>query len=504
MGESALDITLVRRDGAPRKNLFGRKMIKLRYDRIDRNNVVEALGKAMAIHLQNASEIRYLWNYYRGCQPILQRTKQIRPEINNKIVVNVANEIVSFKVGYQVGEPIQYVGRNSNPGVADGVIKLNNYMFAEDKASQDQEIVEWQTVGGTSYRMVLPDRGEEDDSPFELYTLDPMESFVAYSTRLGNEPLMGVTYCRTEDGYETTVYTANEVFTIVGDKNALAGGNGTLKRAERHLLGMIPIFEYPANRARIGAFELVIDLLDALNAVTSNRLDGVEQTIQSFLKFINCQIDKDTMDKVRELGAIMIKSVQGQTADVDTVKNDLDQVQTQTLKDDLYQTILTICGIPNRNGGTSTSDTGNAVIFRDGWETAESRAKDFEHIFKRSERRMLKLVLHICQELTGLGLKLSDIDMKFTRRNYENIQSKSQVLVSMLGNGRIHPKLAFEHCGMFSDPESAYEMSEKYYQEQMEKWGPEEVDESEGNTGGTVQTVRSVQRGAGAQDKAGV
>lgn len=494
MGDT-LDITLMRRQsGGPRKGLFGRRMIKLRYDRIDRTNVLEALGKAMAVHLQNAAEIRYLWNYYRGDQPILGRVKEIRPEINNRIVVNVANEIVSFKVGYQVGEPVMYVGRNSNPGVAEGVVKLNDYMFAEDKASKDQEIVEWQTVGGTSYRMVLPDRGEEDDSPFEVFTLDPMESFVAYSTRLGNEPLMGVTFCKTENGYEVTVYTNDTVFTITGNMNMISTGKGTIVREEPHLLGQIPIFEYPANRARIGAFELVIDLLDALNNVTSNRMDGVEQTIQSFLKFINCQIDSDTMDQVRALGAIMIKSVQGQNADVDTVRCDLDQGQTQTLKNDLYQTILTICGIPNRNGGSSTSDTGNAVIFRDGWETAESRAKDFEHVFKQSERRMLKLVLHICNELTGLGLKLRDIDMKFTRRNYENILSKSQVLTTMLANPRIHPKLAFEHCGMFSDPESAYEMSKKHYLEQMAAWTPEEVDEGGGNAGGAVQPSRSVRR----------
>ena len=480
MGESALDVTLVRRGAdTQRRNLFGRRMIRLRYDRIDRSNVLEAVGKAMAVHRQNAGEIQYLWDYYRGKQPILNRYKQIRPEINNKVVVNVANEIVSFNVGYRVGEPVQYIGRNNTAKVAEGIIRLNDYMFAEDKANQDQEIVEWQNVCGTSYRMVLPDEGEEDESPFELYTLDPRESFVAYSTRLGNRPLMGATYCRVEEGYELTVYTDTDVFVITGTTGDIIGGNGTIVRSEPHLLGMVPIFEYPANRARIGAFELVLNLLDALNDVTSNRLDGVAQQVQSFLKFINCEIDRATMDQVRELGAIMIKSVQGQTADVDTVKNDLDQGQTQTLKDDLYQTILTICGIPNRNGGSSTSDTGNAVIFRDGWETAESRAKDFEHIFKRSERQMLKLVLKICSDLEGLGLKLSDVDMKFTRRNYENIQSKSQVLVTMLANGKIHPKLAFEHCGLFSDPESAYAISEEYYQEQMEKWAPEEQDEEQ-------------------------
>ena len=59
--------------------------------------------------------------------------------------------------------------------------------------------------------------------------------------------------------------------------------------------------------------------------------------------------------------------------------------------------------------------------------------------------------------------------MKFTRRNYEAIQSKSQVLVSMLQQTKIHPLLAFSHCGMFTDPESAYTMSMAYYEEQQKK-----------------------------------
>ena len=40
----------------------------------------------------------------------------------------------------------------------------------------------------------------------------------------------------------------------------------------------------------------------------------------------------------------------------------------------------------------------------------------------------------------------------------------------MLGQPKIHPKLAFEHCGMFSDPEAAYDISDKYYREQLAEW----------------------------------
>ena len=82
---------------------------------------------------------------------------------------------------------------------------------------------------------------------------------------------------------------------------------------------------------------------------------------------------------------------------------------------------------------------------------------------------MLKLVLRICRDLGNVNLYLKDIDMKFTRRNYEAIQSKSQVLISMLQEPKIHPQLAFQHSGMFSDSESAYTMSMKYYEEQQAK-----------------------------------
>jgi hypothetical protein len=224
-------------------------------------------------------------------------------------------------------------------------------------------------------------------------------------------------------------------------------------------------------------------------------MDGIEQFVQAFVKFINCDITKEDFEALKDLGAIKVKSADGQQADVDIVTNELNQQQTQTLKDDAYQAVLTICGMPNRNGGSSTSDTGSAVLLRDGWSLAESRAKDSELMFKRSEKEVLRLVLKLCDGLADLKLKLKDIDMKFTRRNYDNIQSKSQVLVSMLQQPKVHPLLAFTHCGLFSDPESAYTMSNAYYEEQMEKWEPVDMDDDDSDKGVVNKEKSDVQTG---------
>ena len=447
--------------------MYGRKMITTDATEITDENVLSELEKAMRYHVINRGEIEYLWRYYRGEQPILRRTKQVRPEICNKIVENRANEIVSFKTGYLCGEPIQYIGRNGDDVVSQGISQLNEMMFSEDKATQDKEIVEWQMICGTAYRLVLPDSlSDEDDAPFEINTLDPRDAFVVYSNEVGNKPIMGVKYRTDEFGNNIYSIYSNNKFWRIEENKAI--------ETKPHSLGMIPIFEYPANNARQGAFEIVLPLLDALNNVTSNRMDGIEQFIQSFIKFINCDIDEEKFIALKEMGAIRVKSVDGANADVDIVTSELNQGQTQITKDDLYQTILTICGMPNRNGGSSTSDTGAAVVLRDGWSLAEARAKDSELMFKRAEKKVLRLILKICRDSVGTptevsNLRLKDIELQFTRRNYEAIQSKSQVLVSMLQQPKIHPRLAFESSGLFIDPERAYSLSMEYHEEQSKK-----------------------------------
>ena len=449
------------------KLMNGRRVLYTDAEVIDDNNINLVLQNAMNTHILNRGEIDYLWNYYKGKQPIQNRVKSFRPEICNNIVENRANEIVSFKVGYLCGEPIQYIGRTGDEVISRGISKLNEMMLAENKPSQDIDLVTWLMIAGTSYRMVLPDYPKDiDDAPFELYTLDPRDTFIVYSNEIGNKPMLGVKYFTDENGNVTvSAYSENHFWKIK---------DGNIISSKPHALTMIPIFEYPANTARLGAFEIVLDLLDAINDTVSNRIDAIEQFVQSFIKFKDCDISEDDFEALKRLGAIKIKSTEGKDADVDIISSELNQTQTQVSKDDLYDAVLTICGVPSRNGGSSISDTGAAVLLRDGWSLAEARAKESELVFKRAEQNMLNLVLRICKDSPNVpsevnALRLKDISLQFTRRNYENVQSKSQVLVSMLQQDKIHPRLAFTSCGLFSDPEQAYAESMAYYEEQKKE-----------------------------------
>ena len=449
--------------------LFGRMEIQTGVDEITRENLPMVMARCVAIHNYNACRIEYLYGYVRGWQPILERTKNVRPEINNKVVENHAAEIAQFTASYFLGEPVTYVRRGSNEAASVDVTALNDWMAFEDKSTWDMQLAYWMAVCGVGYRMVLPDRdayNEEDDSPFELDVPDPRLTFVVYSSGFGHKPMMGVRLVwRERDAGEFELvycgYTRTHYFEM--------GEGMEIRRWERHALNAIPIFEYRLNMSRTGSFEVAIPLLDAINKIQSDRVNGLEQFVQSFLKFRNCEIDDSVVENLRKMGAIVIKSINGLDADVDIIAQELNQEQTQTLVDYLYDQVLAICGLPtSTKGGASTSDTGNAVFLRDGWSQAESRAKDTERLFEKSEREFLKLVLRIVRDTRAdFELTLREVECKFTRRQHDNLQSKAQALQQMLQSG-IAPEVAIATSGLFNDPMDVTEKSAKY----LVKWDP--------------------------------
>ena len=447
----------------------GRKKILVNTESITSENIIKYLKEAINTHEKNQREENYLYEYYKGNQPILNREKKIRPTINNKIVVNKANEIVSFKTGYLLYSPIQYASKSN--GQSDEISTLNSYMDIKNKVTIDKEVVDYMHICGVGVKILLQS-DDGDDIPFDMYSADPRDTFVIYSaTLIGEPPIMGVRHYIDVDStgvLKTNVYecyTKDMYYKIREERIVQQAGNA---------LKQIPIIEYPLNNARIGAFEIVLSLLDAINNVQSNRNDGIEQFVQSLLLFHNVDIDTEKVETLNEIGAIKFRdinpSLQGE---IKYLVSQLDQTNTQTLVDDLVDSVLAIVGMPPTKNNGSSAETGMATIMQDGWYLAEARAKDTENLFKASERQLLKLVTYICNNTSDLKLDYKDIDIKFTRKNYENIQSKVQVLIAMLQNEKIAPRLAFATANLFPDSEGAWIESKEYMAQQASEQGKE-------------------------------
>ena len=174
----------------------------------------------------------------------------------------------------------------------------------------------------------------------------------------------------------------------------------------------------------------------------------------------NCQVDEGTTaDTIRQAGMILLKIMNGEKADVKNLSEQLDQSQNQTLKDDMYNTVLQIVGMPSQgDGSTGDSSNNGAIVLKNGWQGAETRAEDFEAMFKLPETEMLQVVAILCNGLGDFSFDPADLDIKFTRHSYDNLLSKSQTLTTMLASDKVHPKCAYEASGLFTDTEEAVKL----------------------------------------------
>ena len=441
--------------------LFGRRVIYYDTGEITRENVCDILNKALEIHRHNALEIDRLYQIFKGNQAIFGKTKTVREEINNRIVVNFANQIVTFKTGYLLGKPIQYVSRGEknielSDTVSSEIDSLNRYASDCDKAAKDIELAEWFHICGTSYRLILADGNPDSESPFEIHTLDPRTAFVVYSNEVGHKPMLGVLETLQNDGTKIYhCYSRNKYFKV---SEPFVMPDSILDEQD-HYYGRVPIIEYPANNARLGAFEIVLSLLDAINAAFSDLADGREQFINALLVIKGADIPDEDFKKVKEYGGIKVPS----DGDVKYLVSELNQTENGETIKLMISTMLTIAGIPDRSGNEGgTSDNGIAVFLRSGYEDSEMNAERFERIFTKSENEFLKIVLRICNCMKGMQLKLESVEPHFTRQNTDNMLTKVQSLMSMLSSDKVHPLLAWRISSLVSDPESAYMISQEY------------------------------------------
>ena len=197
--------------------LKGRKRIYTDAESITSENVITELQNALNTHENsNRGEIQFLLDFDKGEQPLV-REKTVRSDIDIKSIANIANEITEFKLGYFWGNPVALVQKSDRlPKGSDkntdnsGISVLNDMYYAEQKDSKDIELARYVEICGVGYQMIDIKRNPQDgDAPFDLITLNPLYTFVVYSSDVYHRPMMGVTYVIRED------YT--KLFTVITD-----------------------------------------------------------------------------------------------------------------------------------------------------------------------------------------------------------------------------------------------------------------------------------------------
>lgn len=462
----------------------GRRKIYTDVVKITQDNVIDVLTKALIVHNQNVSDIQFLINFEKGYQP-LKREKKVRKEIDIHSISNLAHQITEFWLGYFWGNHMAFVQKSdkhptgSDSKDSDSAITLLNEMYeAEDMERKDQLLAYYLEVCGTCCQLIDIKRNVADgDSVFDLVTLNPLYSFVVYSSDAYEKLMMGVSFSENEDGSKIyTCITDDRVYII---KNAIRLINGVPsgevekkfigRSGEANPFGKVNIIEFERSTDRTGVFERQIDELNALNILESDLVNDVAQTTQANWWGNDIELERDeTTGEIKGVQGgqwILTKTNgNGQKPDIKALVLNYDYAGVLQNIQAKHDGILERTFTPKQTEQSGGSTTG-ATSLSSGWTATEAVAKKQEATIRsgyRLRNQLALIAIHkspdVPQDSPLQRLKNSDIDIRPIRQRTFDLNSKVNSLATMVQNG-IHPRIAMSTVDLFANLAEAIEDS---------------------------------------------
>lgn len=434
---------------AREKYRFGRKIIKIPLDEKSINEITlqRYLPKILSLHQINSTDCEHFEEVYKGNTHIFDKIRELNPDNKNTIInENHAFYMVEFKKGYMFGNPIKYSSTDDTLSTEEISI-LNKYMTIQNKSAKDIENGETIFKCGNSYRMVLPKpygkvKNILKESPFDITNLDNKTTFVVYSSNYKKIKLFAGVITTIDSPipeqvrYEILIYTRTHTYRFrCWNLNPAWDGIDFINK-KQHYLDYIPIVEYYTNTARLGVVEITETILDAVNDISSDSVDNINDFVNSILAIYNMEIDKDTKKEIDADKAISLKTTDpSRPADAKFLTNALQQADVMVKYEQLVKVAYNINGVPQPSTqSTSGGDTGEARELGNGWENANTIAKQNEEPLKQGERMILEIVLNICRKTRNCPIKElypSDIEINFNRTNRNNLLVKTQSLQNL-------------------------------------------------------------------------
>ena len=431
--------------------LFGRRKI---YTSLPATleSIPDIITAAFPVHQQNAAECQMLMDYTNGRHTaVLERTKEVRKGITNRIVINNAFAYTRTFTGYFLGQPIQYTAKREDDALRDAIEELNNFTEQQSKSFVDIEVYTNSCICGIAYKGTFTnkDARNENDSPFSIVALDPRYTFEVLSTAAGNRTVLTCTYFDTveeDSAYHNFIVYTDEIqvtYKVPYEENKAVVVkpyhivpykllDGAEVDSIPHRYGRNPISSYYSNFSLIGKCELATGIMDAIDLLESNALDDIEQTVQAILVFLGVPEEQiDDLQQTETGDVLAFSGQQGINQDAKFVTCPLSSGTVSDLREALYDQLKAIVGIPDRKTrGGGGGDTAQAVRLRDGWADIEVIARNDEIFWRKAERNSLEVILEILKQ-SDVGemfrdVAARDIEISFVRNKHDDILSKVQ------------------------------------------------------------------------------
>lgn len=425
----------------------------------------QMIRKLIMRHAGIAEKLRENKRYYKGEHKIAKEDRK------NKLICNHAKDISDTASSYFIGNPISYKAEVDIKPLTDALEAAG-----ADEVDGDNGLD--LSICGLAYEYIYT---KEDTSDLTIRNLSAESTFMVKDDSIEENELFGVYYfVRKNDAdgsscYVATIATRNYKYELkILDTD---GPQETTEQPEPHYMGAIPIVEYQNNKMAIGDFELQIPLIDAYNALMSDRITDKEQFIDAILAIYGTFLsDEKILD---ENG----KEVDGTEAAMEKLKDQkvlelpdgtkaeylirtFDEAGVEILKKAIEQDIHKFSHIPcmtDESFGGNVS--GVAMEFK--LLGMENITKIKTRYYKKGLRKRLRIFCNYLSTERGIAVDPKGITPTFTRAMPKNLLEISQIVANLWG--KVGKKTLLAQIPFVEDPEEELKTIEKETEEELRK-----------------------------------
>lgn len=456
----------------------------------DKIIIPKIIQSTLGVHRKNEADIIRLFNYYYNDTDIKAKEKTQQPDINNKIGVNYASIAVNTINGYSFSNSLTFSSRKTDN--EDEMKAFNDALDEDNYNHKLKKLTLNYGICGLAYKYIIPASKEEKEEGIYYKTvtdLDPRTTYCVYENSLEKNKICAISYCnRRVYSNDFKSYKSDTVYTVwtkwhqwefIVDKgsykNLPFNIDGNNYDAYPLMFKQIPVIEY---RSLDGTsyFEMAMDLINAINALASSRVDDVQQAVDYIISLRDIDTESEgALEKIKKClkdGLLSFRSIQGASVqpEIDVLDTRLNQSEVQTLQQFLCDKVEEVLNIPNRNTKASGGDTGSAVESRNGFRSLENKAGIVTDDIIRGENEALKVIFAICKNMSGCPFSSMiprDVEIKDNRNKYENLSNSSSAYATLRSAG-MNDRTALEVTRLVPDAITISKLNEQEKQKETE------------------------------------
>jgi SPP1 family phage portal protein len=231
---------------------------------------------------EQLDRLKELKRYYLADNNIKYRDeKSDQYSADNRIASDWAKYITVFEQGYMLGNPVEYKNENAEiQALIDNFSKQNNEQEHNVAIKTDLAIY------GRAYELLNTFQDVDGSVWVKLYRMNPEQTFVIYDDSYEQRSLMAVNYYSISygNGHKrdfVKVYTDDSIYEYVDDN--LEADTLRLKEKSEHFFNGVPVNEFSNNTDRTGAFEAVLDSIDAYDLSQSELANFQQDSNEALL-----------------------------------------------------------------------------------------------------------------------------------------------------------------------------------------------------------------------------